>query len=63
MFGGKETAVRTGRSITADDLECQPGFSQAQCDRLLAAQPRTVMKALGIHGVRRTTTKSLLGLG
>jgi hypothetical protein len=55
--------VRTGRSITADDLRCQPGLSQAARDRLLAAQPATVLKALRIHGVGRKTTKTLLGLG
>jgi hypothetical protein len=63
VFGDKETAVRTGRSITADDLRCQPGLSQAARDRLLAAQPATVLKALGIQGVGRKTTGRLLGLG
>jgi len=62
VFGDKETAVRTGRSITAGELRCQPGLSQAARDRLLAAQPATVLKALGIHGVGRKTTKMLLGL-
>jgi hypothetical protein len=62
VFGDKETAVRTGRSITAGDPRCQLGFSQAARDRLLAAQPATVLKALGIHGVGRKTTKTLLGL-
>ena len=55
--------MRTGRSITADDLRCQPGLSQAARDRLSAAQPATVLKALGIHGVGRKTTETLLGLG
>jgi tetratricopeptide (TPR) repeat protein len=63
VFGDKETSVRTGRSITSDDLRCQPGLSQAARDRLLAAQPATVLKALGIHGVGRKTTKRLLFLG
>jgi tetratricopeptide (TPR) repeat protein len=63
VFEDKETSVRTGRSITPDDLRCQPGLSQAARDRLLAEQPTTVLKALGIHGVGRKTTKRLLFLG
>lgn len=63
LFGGKKTAVGTSRSITADDLRCQPGLSQAARGRLLAAQPATVLKALSIHGVGRKTTKRLLDLG
>jgi hypothetical protein len=63
VFGDEETAARIRRSITAGDLRGQPGLSRASRDRLLAAQPATVLKALGIHGVGRKTTKTLLGLG
>lgn len=63
LLGDKKTAVRTSRSITPEDLRCQPGLSQAARGRLLAAQPATVLKALSIHGVGRKTTKRLLDLG
>lgn len=63
MFGDKETSLRTGRSITSDDLRCQPGLSQAARDMLLAAQPATVLKAHGIYGVGSKTTKRLLFFG
>lgn len=61
--GDEEAATRTGRSITADDLRGQPGLSQAARDRLVAAQPATVLKALGIPGVGRKTTYRLLSRG
>ena len=55
--------MRTGRSIRADVLLGLPGLSRAACDKLVALQPNTVLKALGIHGVGRKTTKRLLDLG
>jgi hypothetical protein len=63
VFEAGEIAVRTGRSIRADVLLGQPGLSRAACDKIVALQPTTVLKALGIHGVGRKTTKRLLALG
>jgi hypothetical protein len=63
VFEAGEIAVRTGRSIRADVLLGQPGLSREACDKLVALQPTTVLKALGIHGVGRKTTKRLLALG
>lgn len=51
------------RPITLDDLRGQPGLSRAASDALVAQQPRTVMKALVMHGVGRKTTQRLLALG
>ena len=51
------------RPITLDDLRGQPGLSRAASDALVALQPRTVLKALLMHGVGRKTTKRLLALG
>ena len=55
--------MRPGRPISANALRGQPGLSRAACDRLVAEQPMTVLKALGIRGVGRKTTKRLLALG
>jgi hypothetical protein len=55
--------MRTDLPITADALRGQPGLSRAACDRVVALQPTTVLKALGILGVGRKTTARLLALG
>ena len=55
--------MKSGRPISANALRGQPGLSHAACDRLVAVQPMTVLKALGIPGVGRKTTKRLLTLG
>ena len=55
--------MKSGRPISANALRGQPGLSRAACDRLIAVQPMTVLKALGIRGVGRKTTKRLLALG
>jgi hypothetical protein len=51
------------RLISVDDLCGQPGLSQVARDQLLRWQPNTVLQALRIRGVGRSTTKRLLGLG
>jgi hypothetical protein len=55
--------MRTPRAITLNDLRGQPGLSRAACDKVLRLQPRTVLQALRIHGVGRSTTKRLIALG
>jgi hypothetical protein len=55
--------MKSGTPISANALRCQPGLSRAARDRLVAVQPMTVLKALGIRGVGRKTTKRLLALG
>ena len=55
--------MKSGTPISANALLGQPGLSRAACDKILALQPTTVLKALGIHGVGRKTTKRLLALG
>ena len=55
--------MKSGRPISANALRGQPGLSRAACDRLVAVQPMTVLKALDIRGVGRKTTKRLLALG
>jgi len=55
--------TRPLRPITSDDLRGQPGLSRAAIDALVDQQPRTVMKALVMHGVGRKTTRRLLALG
>jgi hypothetical protein len=51
------------RLISMDDLRGQPGLSQVARDQLVRGQPTTVVQALGIRGVGRSTTKRLLDLG
>jgi hypothetical protein len=55
--------MKSGRPIGVNALRGQPGLPRAACDRLVAVQPMTVLKALGIRGVGRKTTKRLLALG
>jgi hypothetical protein len=55
--------MRTPRAITLKDLRGQPGLSRVACDMVLRRQPRTVLQALRIHGVGRSTTKRLMALG
>jgi hypothetical protein len=55
--------MKSGTPISANALRGQPGLSRAARDRLVAVQPMTVLKALGIRGVGRKTTKRLLALG
>jgi hypothetical protein len=38
--------MKSGRPISANALRGQPGLSRAACDRLVAVQPMTVLKAL-----------------
>jgi hypothetical protein len=56
-------AIKTPRVITLDDLRGHSGLSRTARAALLARQPRTVRRALCIHGVGRKTTKRLLALG
>lgn len=49
--------------ISMDDLRGQPGLSQVARDQLVRGQPTTVLQALRICGVGRSTTKRLLALG
>src|SRR5712692_4728414 len=55
--------MRTPKAISLNDLRGQPGLFRAACDRVLRLQPRTVLQALRIHGVGRSTTKRILALG
>jgi hypothetical protein len=49
--------------ISMDDLRGQPGLSQVARDQLVRGHPTTVLQALRIRGVGRSTTKRLLALG
>jgi tRNA U34 5-carboxymethylaminomethyl modifying enzyme MnmG/GidA len=51
------------RLISMDDLRGQPDLSQVARDQLVRGQPTTVVQALRIRGVGRSTTKRLLALG
>jgi hypothetical protein len=51
------------RPITAEHLAGLPGLRKAARQRLLAAQPVTVLEALRIPDVARRTTRRLLALG
>jgi hypothetical protein len=51
------------RLIRVDDLRGQPGLSRVARGHLLRGQPTTVLEALRIRGVGRSTTKRLLALG
>ena len=51
------------RLIGMDDLREQPGLSQVARDQLVRGQPSTVLQALRIRGVGRSTTSRLLALG
>ena len=53
----------TDRMISRDDLRGRPGLSQVARDQLVRGQPTTVLQALRIRGVGRSTTKRLLTLG
>jgi hypothetical protein len=51
------------RLISMADLREQPGLSQVARDELVREQPSTVLQALRIRGVGRSTTRRLLALG
>ncbi len=51
------------RLISVADLRGQSGLSQVARDQLLRWQPTTVLQALRLRGVGRSTTKRLLTLG
>lgn len=56
--------MRTARRlISVDDLRGQAGLSQVARDQLVRWQPTTVLQALRIRGVGRSTTKRLLARG
>jgi hypothetical protein len=55
--------VTARRLIGVDDLRGQPGVSQVARDQLLRCQPTTVLQALRIRGIGRSTTRRLLALG
>lgn len=50
-------------SITLDAFTGWPGVNRRTAAELVAAQPRTVLQALGIRGVGRKTARRLLQLG
>jgi len=49
--------------IRLDDRRGQPGLSLVARVQLVRSQPTTVLQALHIRGVGRSTTKRLLALG
>jgi hypothetical protein len=55
--------MRRAVSITEEDLVGQPGLSRTARNGIIAAQPETVLEALGVRGVGRKTTKRLLAKG
>lgn len=51
------------RALRPRELHGFPGLSMKARDAVLARQPKTVLEALRIPGVGRSTTRKLLDLG
>jgi hypothetical protein len=63
LIDSESISMSRSSKITASHLQGFPGLSEKARDQLLSLQPKTVLEALRIPGIGRSTTRKLLELG